>query len=119
MIGANMAEVARPTSSPNAIWNPVSDVATLASKRPAPSRRDPARQVQRAPIRSLKAPHAALPTAIARNPTVMAADTPVVDQPVPAVIGRSSTGSENIPPSAMQPETRGRARRSDPRRAIP
>jgi hypothetical protein len=49
----------------------------------------------------------------------MAADTPVVDQPVPAVIGRSSTGSENIPPSAMQPETRGRARRSDPRRAIP
>src|SRR3984885_15699319 len=105
IIGAKIAEVARPTSSPNANWNPVSDGATLASASPAPSRREPTRQVQRAPIRSLRAPHAALPTAIARNPKVMAADTPVVDQPVLAVIGRSSTGSENIAPSAMQPIT--------------
>jgi hypothetical protein len=36
---------------------------------------------------------------------VMAADMPVVDQPVLAAIGRSSTGSENIAPSAMQPIT--------------
>src|ERR1700691_5686772 len=105
IIGANIAEVARTTRSPNENWNPMSEVALLASARPAPSRSDPARQVQRAPIRSLRAPQAALPTAMARNPMVMAADMPVVDQPVLAAIGRSSTGSENIAPSAMQPIT--------------
>jgi hypothetical protein len=40
---------------------------------------------------------------MARNPTVIAVDTPVVDQPVLAVIGRNSTGSENMAPTAMQP----------------
>src|ERR1700691_816295 len=105
IIGAKIADAASPTSSPNANWNPVSDTALLASARPVPSRRDPIRQVQRAPIRSLRAPHAVLPTAMARNPMVMAADTPVVDQPVLATIGLSSTGSENIAPIAMQPIT--------------
>ena len=103
MIGANMAEVARPTSRPNVNWNAVSDRDMLARLSPAPSRSDPSRQVQRAPIRSLRAPHAALPAAMARNPTVIAVDTPVVDQPVLAVIGRNSTGSENMAPTAMQP----------------
>src|ERR1700679_1923985 len=102
IIGAKIAEVARPTSSPNANWNPASDGATLASASPAPSRREPTRQVQRPPIRFRSGPHTALPTAIASNPKVMAADTPVVDQPVLAVIDRCSTGSENFAPSAMQ-----------------
>jgi len=35
----------------------------------------------------------------------MAADTPVVDQPVSAAMVRNSTGSENIAPSAMHPIT--------------
>src|ERR1700733_256372 len=105
MIGAKIAEVAKPTNNPNANWNPISDGAMLATSRPAPNRREPIRQVQRAPIRSLRAPHAALPTAIARNPTVIAADTPVIDHPVLVAIGRSNTGSENIAPSAMQPIT--------------
>ena len=44
-----------------------------------------------------------LPKAMARNPIVIAPETPVTDQPVSCAIGVSSTGSENIAPTAMQP----------------
>jgi hypothetical protein len=44
-----------------------------------------------------------LAKAMARNPTVMAVDTPVTDQPVSTAMGRRRTGSENIDPIATQP----------------
>ena len=67
-IGAKIAEVATPTSRPKASWNPSSDGARLASSRPTPNSKAPIREVQRAPMRSLRVPHAMLPTAMARNP---------------------------------------------------
>jgi hypothetical protein len=45
-----------------------------------------------------------LPNAIARNPKVMALDTPVMDHPVSREMGRRKTGSENIAPIATQPK---------------
>jgi len=48
-------------------------------------------------------PQAMLVSAMARKPMVMALDTPVTDQPVSCAMGRSRTGSENMPPTATQP----------------
>jgi hypothetical protein len=44
-----------------------------------------------------------LEQAIARNPMVMALEMPATDQPVSCAIGCNSTGSENMPPIATQP----------------
>jgi hypothetical protein len=41
--------------------------------------------------------------AMARNPIVIALETPATDQPVSRVIACNSTGSENIAPIATQP----------------
>jgi len=43
--------------------------------------------------------------AMARQPNVMALDTPATDQPVSLVMGLRKTGSENMPPIATQPKT--------------
>jgi hypothetical protein len=45
-----------------------------------------------------------LQTAIARNPIVIALDTPATDQPVSRTIDCIRTGSENIAPIATQPK---------------
>ena len=57
----------------------------------------------RGPNRSDTVPQAMLPSAMAMNPIVMAAEMPVRDQPVVSVIGVNRTGRENIAPIAMHP----------------
>ena len=44
-----------------------------------------------------------LPKAMARKAIVIAAETPVIDQPVAAAIGRRKIGSANSAPKATQP----------------
>ena len=81
----------------------MSDVAWLASARLPASNADPAMTTTRGPKRSDKVPQNMLAKASARNPMVMAVDTPVVDQPVSSEMGLSSTGNENMAPIATQP----------------
>jgi hypothetical protein len=57
----------------------------------------------RAPNRSERAPQIIEVTAMAKNPTVMAMEMPVRDQPVASAIGVSSTGREKSDPMAMHP----------------
>ena len=103
IIGAKIAAVAPPTIRPKMSWNPSSDVARLASARLAARMTDPIITTGRGPQRSDSVPQTMLANAIARNPMVMALDTPVTDQPVSCEIGSRKTGSENIAPIATQP----------------
>src|SRR5581483_3884613 len=57
------------------------------------------------PYRSDKVPQIMLVVAIARNPIVIALETPVTDHPVSFAIGCNRTGSENMPPMATQPKS--------------
>ncbi len=104
IIGAKIAAVAPPTIRPKTSWNPRSDVARLASARLAARMIDPIMTTGRGPQRSDRLPQPMLAKAIARNPMVIAPDTPVTDQPVSREIGRRKTGSENIAPIATQPK---------------
>ena len=82
----------------------MSDVARLASARAAAKIPDPISTIGRGPKRSDRFPQMVLPNAIARNPKVMALDTPVMDHPVSRDMDRRKTGSENIAPIATQPK---------------
>ena len=103
IIGANTAAVAPPTAKPKISWNSISDVAWLASARAADRTIDPISTTMRGPQRSESEPQAMLAKAMARNPIVIALETPVTDQPVLCEIGRRKTGNENIAPIAMHP----------------
>ena len=103
MSGAKIAAVAPPTSTPNASWNPSSVGLQLASARLEARRIDPASTTTRGPRRSDRLPQAMLPNAMARKAIVIAAETPVMDQPVSCAIERRKTGSENMAPNATRP----------------
>ena len=103
IIGAKIAAVAAPTIRPNRSWNSISEVARLASARLTAITTEPASTTGSGPKRSDSVPQIMLANAIARKPMVMALETPATDQPVSCAIGCSSTGSENMPPTATQP----------------
>ena len=105
IIGAKIAEADPPTPIPNTIWKVSSDDVRLATARLAPNTTAPISTTSLGPIRSDSAPQAMLPTAMARKPTVIAAETPVTDHPVALAIGNSITGSENIAPIATHPSS--------------
>jgi hypothetical protein len=69
----------------------------------SPSSDAPASSTGLGPYLSSSAPHAKLAKPIARNPSVIALDMPVRDQPVACDIGCRNTGNENIAPIATQP----------------
>src|SRR6476646_133613 len=95
IIGAKIAAIAPPTSTPKTNWNASSEVAWLARKRLAASTVDPDCTTGSGPNRADSAPQAMLQHARARNPIVIALETPATDQPVSRVIACNSTGSEN------------------------
>jgi hypothetical protein len=103
IIGAKMAAVAPPSITPKMSWNASSEVARLASARLIAITMEPVSTTGSGPNRSDKVPQIMLVSAMARKPMVMALDTPVIDQLVSRAIGCSRTGSENKPPTAMQP----------------
>src|SRR5215468_1038130 len=103
IIGAKIAAVAAPIRRPNSSWNSMSEVARLASARLDAITIEPVRTTGSGPNRSDKVPQNMLAHAIAINPMVMALEMPATDQPVSFAIGCSSTGSENMPPIATQP----------------
>ena len=75
----------------------------LASPRLAASTTEPVSTTGSGPSRSDRVPQIMLLQAMARNPIVMALDTPVTDQPVSRAIGCRNTGNENMPPIETQP----------------
>src|SRR6478735_9083155 len=97
IIGAKIAAVAPPTMRPNNSWNSINEVARLASASDTAITVDPVSTTGSGPNRSDKVPQTMLVSAIARNPMVMALETPATDQPVSCVMDWSSTGSENMP----------------------
>src|SRR5215475_14562723 len=103
IIGAKIAAVAPPTSTPKMNWKASSDVAWLASARLAAITVEPVSTTGSGPNLSDSVPQTMLVRAMARKPAVMALEMPVTDQPVSLAIGCSSTGSENMPPMATQP----------------
>ncbi len=103
IIGAKIAAAAPPTTNPNTSWNSSSEVAWPASARLAARMTEPVSTTGRGPKRSDRLPQTMLASAIARKPIVIAADTPVTDQPVSREIGTRNTGSENMAPMATQP----------------
>ncbi len=78
-------------------------MARLASARLTAITIEPDSTTGSGPKRSDSVPQIMLQNAIARNPIVMALEMPATDQPVSRAIGCSSTGSENMPPMATQP----------------
>src|SRR5262245_53969933 len=103
IIGAKIAAVAPPIMRPNSSWNSISEVARLASARLVAITMEPVSTTGSGPNLSDSVPQIMLLNAIARNPMVMALEMPATDQPVSCAIGCSSTGSENMPPMATQP----------------
>src|SRR3954468_18374945 len=72
IIGAKIAAIEPPTSTPKTNWNANSEVAWLASARLAAIAADPVSTTGRGPQRSDSVPQAMLQTAIAKNPIVIA-----------------------------------------------
>ena len=103
IIGAKIAAVAAPTSTPKMSWNAMSDVARLVRARLASKTIEPVRTTRRGPKRSAIFPHTMLASAMAMKPIVIAVETPLTDHPVSREIGRRKTGSENMAPIATQP----------------
>ncbi|MCY1307237.1 hypothetical protein D9M70_571440 [compost metagenome] len=103
IIGAKIAAVAVPTTTPKTTWKAISEVTQLAAIRLTARSTEPMSTIGRAPQRSERLPQAMLAKAIARKPMVMALETPVTDQPVSREIGSRKTGSENMAPIAKQP----------------
>src|SRR5215218_8350968 len=79
IIGAKIAAMEPPTSTPKMIWNASSEVAWLASNKLTAIAVDPVSTTGSGPNRSDRLPQSMLQHAIARKPIVIALDTPATD----------------------------------------
>src|SRR5262249_2052217 len=103
IIGAKIAAAPAPTPAPKRSWKASTEWERAASVTEIGTINEPNITTGRGPYRSDNVPQVRLPTANARNPIVIAAETLASDQPVSWTIHRRRTGSEKSVPMATQP----------------